>query len=452
MEKFESINPYSGETIHRFEPVGLKESYEMIERSDTAFRKWKRTNLSERIGLLETVAKLLMERKKILATAMTQEMGKPIEQAEAEIVKCAWVCRYYASNAVEFLAHEPVKTDASESWVIYEPMGVLLAIMPWNFPFWQFFRFAAPSITAGNVALLKHSPNTQMSAAFIEALFKDAGYPESVVTNLIVKVDDIPAIIEHPLIKAVTLTGSTRAGSAVAQEAGANIKKTVLELGGNNPFIVLPDADIDRAVETGFLGRMMNTGQSCIAAKRFIIHEDVYDEYLDKFLKRMEGARVADPMEESTFFGPLARTDLAELLESQVQRSIEAGAETVCGLERKDAHFQPGVIVNVKPGMAVFDEETFGPVAAFTKAASIEEAIALANASEYGLGATVCTGNVDKHLYLASEIEGGSLFFNEFVKSDPRLPFGGTGKSGYGRELGKEGIREFVNIKTVYVK
>jgi succinate-semialdehyde dehydrogenase/glutarate-semialdehyde dehydrogenase len=383
---------------------------------------------------------------------ITLEMGKPISEAKAEILKCAWVCDYYADHASEFLAPESFETDATKSFVRHDPIGAVFAIMPWNFPFWQVFRFAAPTLIAGNSALLKHAPNVFGCAVFMEEVFIKAGVSEGVFQNLIVHHDETEKIIAHPTVQAVTLTGSERAGSAVAAIAGKYIKKTVLELGGTNAFIVWEDADIDQAVKTAITARMLNCGQSCIAAKRFILMEPIYDTFVAKFIAGVRALKSGNPMDEETQVGPLARKDLADQLNKQVTDSIKLGAKLLLGGTQNNCYHEPTVLGDVKPGMPAFDQESFGPLAAMIKATDIEHAFALSEQSEYGLGVTVCTKDIEKALSYADWVSDGAYFINELVKSDPRLPFGGTKKSGYGRELSKDGILEFVNRKTVYVK
>jgi succinate-semialdehyde dehydrogenase/glutarate-semialdehyde dehydrogenase len=386
---------------------------------------------------------------------MTEEMGKPIAAAESEVDKCAWVCDYYAEHAAAFLSPEASATDAARSFVRFDPIGPVLAIMPWNFPFWQHFRFAAPAVMAGNVGVLKHASNVPGCALAIEDLFRRAGFPEGVMTTLLVPSARTAELIARPEIKAVTLTGSEAAGREVAAQAGRHLKKTVLELGGSDPFIVLDDADPIAAAEQAARARTINSGQSCIAAKRFLVEEAVADRFEAEFVRRMEALRVGDPMDRETEVGPLAREDLLTALDDQVSRSVAAGARLATGgrrLDRKGWFYPPTVLLGVRPGMPAFDEETFGPVAAVTRARDAAEAIELANRSRFGLGASIWTGDPARAEDLAREIEAGSVFVNGMVKSDPRLPFGGVKSSGYGRELAAFGIREFVNIKTVWIK
>jgi succinate-semialdehyde dehydrogenase/glutarate-semialdehyde dehydrogenase len=382
-------------------------------------------------------------------------MGKTIASAEAEVDKCAWGCEFYAEHAQRYLADELVVTDATKSFVRYDPLGPVLAVMPWNFPFWQVFRFAAPALMAGNVAILKHAANVPGCAVAIEEVFRKAGFPAGVMTTLLVSSDRVQSLIEHPAIRAITLTGSDRAGESVAAAAGKQLKKTVLELGGSDPFIVLADADPAAVAGQAAKARTINSGQSCIAAKRFIVDEAIADRFENAFAEQMKNLQVGDPLDRATEVGPLAREDLVDSLDEQVRRTISAGAKLLAGgqrLSRKGYFYAPTVLANVEPGMPAFDEETFGPVAAITRATDEAHAIELANRSPFGLAASIWTGDPARGEALAAQIESGAVFVNEISKSDPRLPFGGVKRSGYGRELAEFGIREFVNIKTIYVK
>lgn len=448
---FKSINPHTLDVIETYGEFDESRIKLLLETAELTYDGWRKTSYRDRADLLNNTSKILKKDKQKYAEMMTLEMGKPVSQAISEIEKCAWVCEYYAEHGDQFLRDEAIKSDAQKSYVTYEPLGAILAVMPWNFPYWQVFRFLAPTIMAGNVAIVKHAPNVQGTALLIEELMAEAGFPRGVYQNLLVEVDKMPDIISHSVIKAVTLTGSGRAGSSVASLAGKSLKKTVLELGGSNAFIVLDDADLDLAVEKGVFARMQNNGQSCIAAKRFFIHQSVYEDYLDRFKKKLTEYKLADPLLENTLLGPVARVDLAENLDRQVRLSIEQGAELEYGGTRKNAHFEPTLLTNIREGMPAFDEELFGPVAAFAKIDNLDDAIDKSNLSDYGLGVSIFTDDIEKSLKSISRIEDGAVFFNELVKSDPRLPFGGTKKSGYGRELGPQGIREFVNIKTIYI-
>jgi succinate-semialdehyde dehydrogenase/glutarate-semialdehyde dehydrogenase len=450
--EFKSINPYNNELVGQYTAQTEAETTAMLNKSAEAFAKWRKVPLEERAKLMYSAGQVLRDNVEEYAEMITLEMGKPINESRGEVKKCALVCDYYAENAATFLADEIIETDASKSFVQHHPIGTVFAIMPWNFPFWQVFRFAAPTLMAGNTGILKHAPNVFGSAIKIEEVFTKAGFPEGVFQNMIIHHDKTESIIAHDTVKAITLTGSEGAGSAVAQIAGKYIKKSLLELGGNNAFIVWEDADIDKAVKTAVTARMMNCGQSCIAAKRFILLEGIYDEFVTKFTKAVKELKSADPIAEDTKVGTLARKDLADQLQKQVTQSVKKGAELLLGGKQDNCYHEPTVLGNVKPGMPAFDEETFGPLAAMIKAKTIEEAFALSEQSKYGLGVTVCTTNIEKALSMSELVSDGAYFINELVKSDPRLPFGGEKSSGYGRELAKDGMMEFVNRKTIYVK
>lgn len=450
--EFQSINPYNKEVIGTYQEQSKAEIREILDQSSGVFESWKKVPLSERALLMRKAGTLLKNDAEKHAKMISREMGKPITEARGEIAKCAWVCEYYANNAADFLADELIKTDAHKSFVRHDPLGAVLAIMPWNFPYWQVFRFAAPTLVAGNIGLLKHAPNVFGCATLIEEVFLEAGFPEGVFRNLIVGHEQVEDIIAHDAVKAVTLTGSERAGSAVAQLSGKYIKKSLLELGGNNAFIVWEDADIDKIIDTAITARMLNCGQSCIAAKRFIIVEPVYDEFVKKFTEAVSKLKAGNPLDEATQVGTMARKDLADQLNRQVKESVSKGAELLLGGKQKDCFHEPTILGNVQPGMPAFNEETFGPLASMMKAKDIDHAFKLSEQSKYGLGVTVCTRNIEKAIKMADRVSDGAYFVNELVKSDPRLPFGGTKKSGYGRELGRDGILEFINRKTVYIK
>lgn len=450
--QFKSVNPYNGEELASYSSLTETELLGKIEQSEKAYSDWKETSLQKRCTLIQKVASILTENAHEYAEMITLEMGKPISESLAEVKKCAWVCEYYAENAQAFLSDTIIKTDASKSFVTHSPIGTVLAIMPWNFPFWQVFRFAAPTLLAGNTALLKHASNVFGSAEMIEDIFIKAGVPAGVFQNLIVHHDTTETILAHNSVQAVSLTGSERAGSAVAALAGKHIKKSLLELGGSNAFIVWEDADIDAAVNTALVARMLNCGQSCIAAKRFILLDGIYDEFVTKFTEGIRTMKSGNPLMKDTQVGPLARVDLADELQKQVKESIQKGAKLLLGGGQKDAYHEPTILGDVTPGMPAFDEETFGPLAAMIRARSIDEAFDLANKSKFGLGLTVCTRDIERALSYANRVPDGAYFINELVKSDPRLPFGGTKKSGYGRELSLDGILEFVNRMTIYVK
>ena len=450
-----STNPYTHTQIAEYAEHSPEDVKAAIETAHQQHEIWRRKSFTERAQHLMKVAELLSSRSQELAKTMSTEMGKPLQEGRSEIEKGAWVCRYYAEHAEEFLATTAVDSDASQSMVAYRPLGVVLAVMPWNYPFWQVMRFAAPALMAGNAGLLKHASNVSGCALALEKLFVDAGCPEGLFKTLLIPSDRVAMVLEHPLVRAATLTGSTPAGKAVAAKAGEQLKKTVLELGGSDPYLILEDADLDLAAAQCAQSRLLNTGQSCIGAKRFIVLESVYERFLDKFVAQLKEAVMGDPLNEKTPLGPMARHDLRDELHAQVQKSIEAGAECILGgeiPEHAGAMYPPTVLVNVQPGMPAYDEELFGPVASVIKVSSEAEAIRVANDSEFGLGAAIFSEDTERAKALAiHEIEAGSCFVNHFVKSDPRLPFGGVKQSGYGRELGPYGIREFVNTKTVSI-
>lgn len=447
-----SINPYNGNEIAEYNGLSDTALEAKLSKAEGAFEKWRRVPLAERAKLMARAGQVLRDNVDEYARMITLEMGKPITEAEGEVKKCAWVCEYYAENAENFLKDKVIETDASKSFVRHDPIGAIFAIMPWNFPFWQVFRFAAPTLTAGNVGLLKHAGNVFGCAEMIEDVFLKAGFPEGVFQNLIIDHEQAEKVIGHKVVKAVSLTGSERAGSSVAATAGKNLKNSLLELGGSNAFIVWEDADLDKIIATAVNARMMNTGQSCIAAKRFILEESIYEAFVEKFTKAVKELKSGDPMNRETQVGPLARKDLADTLNRQVKESVTMGANLILGGKQDECYYEPTVLGDVVPGMPAFEEETFGPLAAMIKAKDVEHAFELSNQSRFGLGVTVCTENIDKALAMASEVSDGAYFINELVKSDPRLPFGGTKTSGYGRELAQDGILEFVNRKTVYVK
>ncbi len=451
-----TINPATGKLIKEYSEMSSLEVTRIIENANKAQGLWKQKSFGQRSVNLHKIAELLNERKEELGNLMTEEMGKPTSEAVGEIEKCAWVCEYYAEKAENFLANDSVETEASKSYVTFNPLGTVLSIMPWNFPFWQLFRFAAPALMAGNAVILSHSENVTGSALEIEKLIRDAGISKDLFRTILVESENMKPIIQHKGIAAVTLTGSTRAGKIVASQAGEALKKTVLELGGSDPSIILADADIKASAESCVTSRLLNSGQSCIAAKRFVIVEEVYDEFVSEFKKLIESKKLGDPFVDGTDVGPMARKDLRDGLHEQVQKSIKKGAKATIGGEKPGAAgaFYPVTMLeNVQKGMPAYDEELFGPVASMIKVKDEQEAIKVANDSIYGLGASIYSADVEKAEKIAAEqLEAGCCFVNEFVKSDPRLPFGGIKNSGYGRELGLYGIREFVNIKTVYVK
>jgi succinate-semialdehyde dehydrogenase / glutarate-semialdehyde dehydrogenase len=449
-----SINPATGETLATFDTLGPGEVAAKLEQAAAAFRSWKMTSFDVRARLLSSAADILDAESERLGRLMTLEMGKPIRAGIDEALKCARGCRYYAEHGARLLADEHVSTEAKDSYVRYEPLGVVLAVMPWNFPFWQVFRFAAPALMAGNVGLLKHASNVPQCASAIEDIIRRAGGPAGVFQTLLLRSADVAPLLDDARISAVTLTGSEGAGQDVASRAGHALKKTVLELGGSDPFVVMPSADLAKAAATAVKARTINNGQSCIAAKRFIVSEPIADEFLRLFVDAMRALRVGDPMDPATEVGPLATPDLVTDLEAQVTSTVAAGARLLTGgarLPGRGNYFAPTVLVDVPPGSPAYREELFGPVASVFRVPSLDEAIRLANDSTFGLGASVWTNDAEERRRFVREIEAGQVFVNAMVVSDPRLPFGGVKRSGYGRELGGHGIREFVNVKTVWV-
>jgi succinate-semialdehyde dehydrogenase/glutarate-semialdehyde dehydrogenase len=449
-----SINPATEEVLAEFAPTAPEQIDRVLDRAHNAFRGWRDVSFAERSLALRQAAAYLRQHRSRLAGIITAEMGKPIAEAEAEIDKCAWNCNFYAEHGPRFLANEPHPSSATESYVAFTPLGTVLAIMPWNFPFWQLFRFAAPALMAGNTAILKHAPNVPQCALAAEEVFRASGFPEGVFQTVLIWEPAAGQLIADERIVAVTLTGSDAAGRAVAEASGRHLKKTVLELGGSDPFIVLGDADIPAAVEAGVRSRFQNGGQSCIAAKRFIVVDEIFDEFQRRFLEAVKALQVGDPTNRSIHIGPLARADLRERLEQQVHRSVAQGARLLVGGTRpagRGYFFSPTVLCDVGPGMPAGDEEVFGPVAALIRVRDPEEAIAVANRTRFGLGASLWTSDTGLARQLAREIEAGQVFINAMVISDPRLPFGGIKQSGYGRELSDYGMREFVNIQSVWI-
>ncbi len=450
-----SINPATNELIKEYLDHSPEEVVEIINDSQADWLQWKTTPFSHRREHMLKAAALLRARKTDLAQLMTLEMGKIIHESEAEVEKCAWVCEYYAEKAETFLLDEVIGSDASKSFVAFQPLGLILAVMPWNFPLWQVFRFAAPALMAGNGALLKHASNVPGCALAIEDIFREAGFPENLFRALLITSSMVDPVIDHPAVAAVTLTGSEYAGSQVASAAGRQIKKSLLELGGSDPFIILDDADLDLAVPTAVNARLINQGQSCIAAKRFIVQESVLEAFTNRIHEAFKGLKVGDPMEPETNIGPLARPDLLDDIDRQVQESIRLGAILITGgarYDREGSYYQPTILTNVKPGMPAYSEETFGPLLAIIPVSTETEAVSVANDSAFGLGGCVWTKDIKRGEEIARKVESGAVFVNGMTKSDPRLPFGGIKKSGYGRELGSYGIREFVNIKTIWIR
>jgi succinate-semialdehyde dehydrogenase / glutarate-semialdehyde dehydrogenase len=451
MPVLKSINPYDPSRVINYPQLSDINLTVRLGRAGTAFKKYRRRSFEERGVLMNRVAEILRGRSREFAELITREMGKPLKEAEAEVRKCAWVCEYYALHAQEFLSERMVVTEAEESRVQYQALGPVLAIMPWNFPFWQVFRCAAPVLMAGNTLLLKHASNVQGCALAIEEIFTDAGYDEGVFQNLAISSDRVAGVIAHEYVCAVSLTGSEAAGRAVAAQSGLHLKKCVLELGGNNAFVVLNDANQELALNIAIPARMQNGGQSCIAAKRFILESWIAEDFLPALLKRITQLHVGNPMEEKTDVGPLSSVQQAEEVERQVRSSVEMGAKLLTGGHRKGAFFDPTLVSGVKPGMPLFDEEVFGPVFAVTVAESAEKALELSNQSLFGLGMQLFTQSEELSRKFIEEAEEGAVFINAMLRSDPRLPFGGLKNSGYGRELSIEGIREFVNIKSVWI-
>jgi succinate-semialdehyde dehydrogenase/glutarate-semialdehyde dehydrogenase len=450
-----TINPATGETLRTFTPLTAAELEARLACADAAYRRHRRTTFADRRRLMLKAAEILETEKEAFGRLMVTEMGKPLKAAIEEAAKSALGCRYYADNAERFLADAPVETSASRSWVAYQPIGPVLAVMPWNFPFWQVFRFAAPALMAGNVGLLKHASNVPQCALAIEDIFRRAGFPEGCFQTLLIETDQVKRVIEDPRVAAVTLTGSTNAGSHVASAAGKVIKKSVLELGGSDPFVVMPSADLEAAVRTAVKARTINNGQSCIAAKRFIVAESIADEFERRYVAGFKALKVGDPMDAATDIGPLANENQVLTIAEQVERSVAAGARLLTGgkrLDRPGFWYEPTVLTNVTADSPAYYDEVFGPVAILFRARSVDDAIRLANDSPFGLGASAWTNDRAEQRRFAEEIEAGMVFINAMVASDPRVPFGGVKQSGYGRELSHQGIHEFVNTKTVWVQ
>lgn len=451
----QSVNPATGKVIKDYVAHHKSEVDERLSHGHQTWLEWRKTDFEHRVKLMRKAAEIMRAQSHDLAKLMAEEMGKPLKEGVSEVEKCAWACEYYADNAADFLKDQHIETDASESFVHFEPIGIVLAVMPWNFPFWQVFRFLAPALMAGNAGVLKHASNVPGCAMAIERVLLEAGFPKYLFQTLLIGSELVPHVIEHPLVKAVTLTGSTPAGRAVAATAGKNLKKTVLELGGNDPYIILEDADLAHAAQQCAKSRLINNGQSCIAAKRFIVVEAVYDEFVHLFVHEMQQAIIGDPLDENTTLGPLARHDLRNDVHAQVIDSIANGAKVLLGAQipnNDGAYYPATVLANVYKGQPAYSDEIFGPVAAVIKVKDEDEAIHVANDTHFGLGAAVFTQDKERGKRIAAKaLDAGCCFVNAFVKSDPRLPFGGIKQSGYGRELSPFGIKEFVNAKTVYV-
>ena len=450
-----TVNPSTGKAMKTYEDMTSEHAAATIAKAHAAWRTWRDTSFGTRAALMKKAAGVLRQRNHDLARLMAEEMGKPLAQGNAEVEKCAWACDYYADHAESHLAPDVIATENTKSYAAFEALGVVLAIMPWNFPLWQVFRFAAPALMAGNVGVLKHASNVPGCALAIESIFQEAGFPPDVFRTLLIGSKQVQAVIEHPLVRAVTLTGSTPAGKAVASQAGAVLKKTVLELGGSDAYVVLDDADVEAAATTCVNSRLINAGQSCIAAKRFVVVKPILEAFTARFVALMKSRKVGDPLTEGTEVGPQARHDLRDALHKQVRASVERGATLLLGGEippGEGAFYPPTVLTQVRPGMPAYDEELFGPVAAIIEAKDEDDAVRIANDTVFGLGAAVFTKNAARGERVARRLDAGATFVNALVASDPRLPFGGIKDSGYGRELGTYGIKEFVNIKTVVVK
>lgn len=449
---FSTYNPYDLQNISEYQYISDSQAAVAVNIAQREFYEWSRSGLDNRLKFIKNLIPVIDKCKTKLSNKASLEMGKPIKQAVAEVEKCALLCNYYLNNANAMLAQKHLASDAGESFVTYEPLGVILGVMPWNFPYWQVFRFAIPAILAGNCVVVKHASNVAGCAQLIEELFIEAGFPEGVYQNLLISGDQVKAIIEHPAIKGVSVTGSEKAGASVASVAASHIKKAVLELGGSNAFIVCADADLKKTIPVAVNARMQNTGQSCIAAKRFLVHRSLHDQFIARYKDAVLQLKSGDPMDETTDIGPLARVDLAEQIEKQVNDSVKMGAKVVAGGKRTNAFYEPTILSGVTTDMPVFKEEIFGPVAAILAFDNFEEAVALSNATEFGLGVQVFTGDIEGIKSKLHLFEEGAVFINAMVKSDPALPFGGVKKSGFGRELAENGLKEFVNVKTVYIK
>lgn len=452
-----TINPATGETVQEFEPLTDEAVAQKLDLAQRTFEHYRHTSFAQRATWLNAAADVLTDNKEAFGRIMTLEMGKPIAASITEVEKCAWVCRYYAEHAAEFLQDVAIGTDASRSFVRYQPMGAILAVMPWNFPFWQVFRFAAPALMAGNVGILKHASNVPQSALAIEEILLKGGFPEGAFQTLLIGADKVAQLIADDRVKAATLTGSEAAGASLSSAAGKQIKKTVLELGGSDPFIVMASADLEAAVSTAATARMLNNGQSCIAAKRFIVQESIADAFAEKMTAKFAALKIGDPMQPEVQVGPLATPTILKELDAQVQACVQQGATVLIGGSPLSTmpsgnYYPPTILTDLPPGCPAYQEEFFGPVALLFRVADLDAAIQLANSTCFGLGASAWTQIESESDRFVNELEAGAVFINGLVKSDPRMPFGGIKRSGYGRELGAEGIREFVNLKTVWVK
>jgi succinate-semialdehyde dehydrogenase / glutarate-semialdehyde dehydrogenase len=449
---FSITNPFNNIFLSKYQYFSDFQIDRKLKAGDNAFIEWSQYPIVERVRFIKNLILALTKQQHLLAERCTLEMGKPIIQSKAEVKKCILLCEYYIEHGQNFISDKEIVTDAGRSYVAYEPLGVILGVMPWNFPYWQVFRFAIPAIIAGNTVVVKHASNVAGCGILLEELFLDAGFPKGVYTNLLISGEQVEGVINNPVVKAVSLTGSEKAGAAVASAAAKQIKKAVLELGGSNGFIVCEDADLEDAISVAVNARMQNTGQSCIAAKRFLIHRSVFDAFLEGFKKGVEALKAGDPMDKATEVGPMAREDLAIGIEKQVNDSVAMGAKVITGGKRKGAFYEPAILTGVKTDMPVFKEEVFGPVAAVMAFDTFEEAVELSNATDFGLGVSVFTKDIEGIIKKVRLFNEGAVFINAMVKSDPALPFGGVKRSGFGRELAENGLKEFVNVKTVYIK
>ncbi|MGI9526237.1 MAG: NAD-dependent succinate-semialdehyde dehydrogenase [Weeksellaceae bacterium] len=447
-----SINPYNDEVVYENQAMSTEEVESFVEKAHNAYNSWRKIGFPERSLLMNRLADVLEDNKERYAKVMTKEMGKPISQAVAEVEKCAWVCRYYAENGESQLAKRDIKTDAKESYVRYDPLGVILGVMPWNYPFWQVFRFAVPTLYAGNTVLLKHASNVMESSKMIQDVFDKAGFPPHTFTALFIGSKEVEKVIRNKYVQGVSLTGSKPAGSAVASVASEEIKPSLLELGGNNALVVFEDCNLEESVDIVLQARFQNTGQSCIAGKRLLLQDKIAEEFLDRLTKKVKALKAGDPMDKETYVGVMVNEEAANTLQEQLNKSVKMGAEIVIGGNHDGAYFEPTIVKNVSNDMPVYQEETFGPLLAVATFYSEEEAIKMVNESEFGLGVSIFTSDSERTKRLIPAFEDGAVFVNDLVKSDPRLPFGGTKISGYGRELSKDGILSFVNVKTVYIK
>lgn len=452
LKMFFTINPYNAISIAEHQYIEDSYAGVLADKSLVAYQSWGPKNIGERLNFIKTLIPVLTKNKHLLAQKAVLEMGKPLKQAIAEVDKCKLLCEFYLQNSDFFLAGKNIDTDGTESYTVHEPLGPILGIMPWNFPYWQVFRFAIPTIIAGNTVLVKHASNVAGCAQLIENLFTEAGFPDAIYQNVLISGSQVKQLIENPAVKGISLTGSEKAGASAAAAAATQIKKSVLELGGSNALIVLADADLEKTIPEAVNARFQNAGQSCIAAKRFLVHASVYDEFVEKFAKQVAALKMGDPMNDETYIGPLARVDLAEEVEKQVNDSVAMGAKIVTGGKRDNAFYEPTILTGVTTDMPVFKDEVFGPAVPVLSFDTFEEAVQLSNATGFGLGVSIFTTDIERIKQKVHLFEEGAVFINALVKSDPALPFGGIKRSGFGRELAENGIKEFVNVKTIYIK